>query len=82
MKEVAYHIETEEKKQRLESMDDWNVDSVYAAVDSTNITYIDIKALDGFFKRNRTKNVLIEDTAAIIRRLDLDNDSRLNKEEF
>ena len=63
-------------------MDDWNKDSVYAAVDSTNITYIDIKAFDGFFKRNRTKGIEIEDTAAIIRRLDLDNDSRLNKEEF
>ena len=63
-------------------MDDWNVDAVYAAVDPSNITYIDIKTLDGFFKRNRTKGVQIEDNAAIIRRLDLDNDSRLNKEEF
>ena len=63
-------------------MDDWNKDSVYTAVDSTNISYIDLKALDGFFKRNRTKGIEIEDTAAIIRRLDLDNDSRLSKEEF
>lgn len=38
--------------------------------------------LDSFFKRNGAKGILIEDNAAIIRRLDLDNDGRLNKEEF
>ena len=63
-------------------MDDWSQDAVYAAIDTTNITYIDMKGLDGFFKRNRTKGVQLEDNAAIIRRLDLNNDSRLNKEEF
>ena len=76
------HVESEALKQRLESMDDWSNEAVYAAIDSTNITYIDMKTLDGFFKRNLIKGVTIEDTAAIIRRLDLDNDARLKKEEF
>ena len=76
------HVDSEKLKQRLESMDDYNADAVFQTVDSSNIHYIDIKCLDNFFKRNKTKGIVIEDNAAIIRRLDLDNDSRLNKDEF
>ena len=81
-KEIEYHIETEKLKQRLESMEDWSEDGVYQAVDNTNITYIDIKMLDRFLKKYGAKGINIEDNAAIIRRLDLDNDGRLNREEF
>lgn len=38
--------------------------------------------MDNFFKRNFTKGISIEDNAAIIRRFDLNSDSRLNEEEF
>ena len=55
---------------------------MYQAIDNTNIHYIDIKCLDNFFKRNFTKGISIEDNAAIIRRFDLNSDSRLNEEEF
>lgn len=81
-KEIEYHIETELLKQRLESMEDWSPEAVYSTVDTSNITYIDIKLIDSFFKRYSAKGIEIEDHAAIIRRLDLDNDSRLNKDEF
>ena len=51
------HQDTEALKQRLESMDDYNPESVYNAVDSTCINYIDIKCLDNFFKRTKTKGI-------------------------
>jgi len=63
-------------------MEDWSPEAVYSTVDTSNITYIDIKLIDSFFKRYSAKGIEIEDHAAIIRRLDLDNDSRLNKDEF
>lgn len=69
-------------KQRLESMEDYSEENVYYTIDPINISYIDIKGLDNFFKKSKTKGIEIEDNAAIIRRLDLDNDGRLKKEEF
>lgn len=41
-----------------------------------------MKGLDNFFKRMFAKNICTEDNAAIIRRLDLDCDSKLCREEF
>lgn len=58
-------------------MDDYSEENVYFTLDPINISYVDIKGLDGFFKKTRTKGIEIEDNAAIIRRLDLDNDGRL-----
>ena len=66
-KEVEMHNESETVKQRLESMDDYSADGVFNTVDYSRITYIDIKILDNFFKRLRTKGITIEDNAAIIR---------------
>ena len=80
--EVDLHIETEELKQKLESARDFEKNAAYKSVDYTNIGHIDMKCLDNFFKRVFTKNVQIEDNAAIIRRLDLDCDGKLNLEEF
>ena len=50
-------------------------------VDDWGYKYIDIRNLYRFFKNNRSK-ATEEDCVAIIRRLDLDADSKLSKEEF
>lgn len=54
----------------------------FKAIDPTNIGFIELKTLDNFFKRNRCKGITMEDNAAVIRRFDLDNDSKLRFEEF
>lgn len=53
-------------------MSDYAPHAAYKCVDYTNIGFVDVKVLDNFFKRMFTKNNLLEDNAAIIRRLDLD----------
>lgn len=80
--EVALHRETEALKQLLESHLDYTPEAAYAAVDNSAIGFVSIKTIDNFFKRTFTKGVMLEDNAAIIRRLDLDGDSKLSREEF
>ena len=80
--EVMLHRETEALKQIMESHMDYSPQAAYAAVDNTAIGFVSIKTLDNFFKRTFTKGVMLEDNAAIIRRLDLDGDSKLSPEEF
>ena len=60
---------------------DYLQESVYGEVDDWGYGYIDIRNLYRFFKKNRSKATQ-EDCIAIIRRLDLDADSKLSKEEF
>jgi len=50
-------------------------------VDDWGYKYIDLRNLYRFFKNTRSK-ATEEDCVAIIRRLDLDADSKLSKEEF
>lgn len=50
-------------------------------MDDWGYGYIDIRNLYRFFKNNRSK-AKEEDCLAIIRRLDLDADSKLSKKEF
>jgi uncharacterized phage-associated protein len=60
---------------------DYSQESVYSAVDDWGYKYIDVRNLYRFFKNNRSK-ATEEDCVAIIRRLDLNADSKLSKEEF
>lgn len=55
---------------------------MYQSIDDCNLGGIDLKSLSDFFKKTKTLGVDIESCAAIIRRLDLNMDSRLNKDEF
>jgi len=80
--EIMLHRDSEILKQRFESHADYSPDLAFKSVDRTNLGFIDIKTLDNFFKSLQVKNITIEDNAAIIRRFDLDCDSRLKKEEF
>ena len=54
----------------------------FKAIDQVNIGFIELKTLDGFFKRNQCKGISLEDNAAVIRRFDLDGDGKLRMEEF
>ena len=75
------HRKSEVLKQRLESMQDFTWDRVYAVIDDWGYGYIDERNLQKFFNNNRTKST--EDQRfAIIRRLDTDGDSKLAKEEL
>ena len=66
----------------MESFIDYTHQLAFKTIDSSNIGFIEIKTLDGFFKRNRMKGITLEDNAAVIRRLDLDGDGRLRFDEF
>ena len=81
-REIILHRESEELKQRLECHADYTPELAFKCIDSTNIGFLDVKLMDNFFKSLQSKNIHIEDNAAIIRRFDLDCDSRLKKEEF
>ena len=80
--EVKCHKEQEYLKQQFEAMMDYSPEGAYKCVDSTNMGFIDTKCLDNFFKRLFTKKIELEDEEAIIRRLDLDSNGKLNMEEF
>jgi Ca2+-binding EF-hand superfamily protein len=60
---------------------DYSADLLYQIVDDWGYGYIDIRNLYRFFKNNRSK-ATEDDCIAIIRRLDLDADSKLSKKEF
>lgn len=55
--------------------------SSYAAIDDCSMNYIYVKNLERFFNSSRRKTTEA-DHYAIIRRIDLDSDSKINKEEF
>jgi len=79
--EIELHRASEKLKQQLESQLDYSVEGIYQVVDDWRYGYIDIRNLYRFFKNNRSK-ATEEDCIAIIRRLDLDADSKLSREEF
>lgn len=81
MSEIDLHRKSEKIKQHLESALDYSEEAVYAAVDDWGYGFVDARNLKSFFRNNKYK-ATDEDCIAIIRRLDLDADSKLTKEEF
>ena len=80
--ECDFHAELEEKKQKMECVMSYNHALAFKTIDPGNIGFIELKTMDSFFKSRQVKGVTIEDIAAVIRRFDLDGDSRLRMEEF
>ena len=80
--EVVMHRDSERHKQRFESHMDYTPQAAYNCVDNSALGFIDTKGIDNFFKRLFVKGIVLEDVMAIIRRLDLDGDSKLKPEEF
>lgn len=60
---------------------DYSEEGVYATIDDWGYGFVDSRNLKSFFRNNKYK-ATDEDCVAIIRRLDLDADSKLTKEEF
>ena len=61
---------------------DFSSESVYHLVDDWGYGYLDLRNLYRFFKNARATKATEEDCIAIIRRFDLDADSKLSKDEF
>ena len=80
-REIAFNRVTEEMKQNLESNKAFDYNKAYYSVDDWNYGFIDRKNLKMFLKKHGyiASN---EDVVAIIRRMDLDADARLTKQEF
>ena len=81
MHEIELHRKSEKLRQHLESALDYSEEAVYGAVDDWGYGFVDARNLKSFFRNNKYK-ATDEDCIAIIRRLDLDADSKLTKEEF
>ena len=54
---------------------------MYGTVDDWGYGYVDTRNIKGFFRNNKYK-ATDEDCVSIIRRMDLDADSKLTREEF
>lgn len=65
----------------MESQPEFSADYLYNTIDDWGYGYVDQRNLKGFFRRNKS-NAEDDELIAIIRRLDLDADSKLNKIEF
>lgn len=75
------HRKSEKLKQQLESCQDYSEDAVYSAIDDWGYGFIDTRNIKGFFRNNKYK-ATDEDCIALIRRMDLDADSKLTIEEY
>ena len=63
-------------------MHDYTQDLGYKCIDNQNIMYVDLKCFENFFRRLKQKGITDDDIVSIIRRLDLDSDGKLRKDEF
>ena len=79
--EIKMHRDTEELKQELEATKGFSKDAAYEAVDDVSLCYIYQKNLERFFNACRKKTT-DQDHYAIIRRIDLDADQKISKDEF
>lgn len=80
-KEIALNRVTEELKQEMDATKNFCVKKAFRAIDDWDYGFIDKKNLKSFLRKHN----YIASTAecmAIIRRLDLDADARLSRQEF
>lgn len=81
VKEIAFHRRTEAIKQELAATADFDNKSGFKAIDDWNYGYVDFSNLKRFLK-SQGYIPTNSDLTAIIRRLDLNADSRLSFDEF
>lgn len=72
---------TEELKQIMDATKSFNIDKAFIAIDDWSYGFIDKKNLKSFLRKHNYLASTSE-CMAIIRRLDLDADARLSKQEF
>ena len=80
-KEISLHNRTERLKQELTLNLDFTPEDAYKSIDDINYGYIDFNNLKRFLKKNKFIPTN-KDLAAIIRRMDMDADSKLKLNEF
>ena len=71
----------ETQKQQFQSDKQFNVELGFNEIDDWGYGYIDSKNLKNFLRKHGFISNC-QDTIAIIRRMDLDGDARINKDEF
>lgn len=75
------HQRVEKLKQEITLMYDYTHEDAFSSIDDFNYGYVDFSNLKRFLKKNGFIPTN-KDLAAIIRRLDLNADSKLGKDEF
>jgi Ca2+-binding EF-hand superfamily protein len=80
-KEIAYNRVLEELKQYIQCTKQFDYYKAFQEIDDWSYGYIDRKNLKSFLRKHGCK-ATSKDVNSIIRRMDLDGDARLNKEEF
>lgn len=79
--EVKLHLKAENIKRSLETSYDFSVRAAFKAVDDWNYNYIDKQNLKRFL-RSMGHLASKSEIVAILRRLDLDGDAKINLKEF
>ena len=79
--EIELHNKSEKLKQELESQPDFSGEAVFRAIDDWGYGFVDQSNIKGFL-RNFKHVASDEECVAIVRRLDLDGDAKLNMDEF
>lgn len=80
-REIALNRVTEELKQEMDATKSFCVKKAFDAIDDWKYGYIDKKNLKSFL-RSHNYIASTAECMAVIRRLDLDADARLSREEF
>lgn len=81
IREIAFNRVTEELKQRIDSTKNFDGTKGFYAVDDWSYGFIDKTNLKSFLRKHGHLASTAE-AIAIIRRMDLDADARLSKQEF
>lgn len=79
--EIKMHRETEDLKQELSSSKGYNTQAAFESVDDCSMNLVYQKNLERFLNAQFCKSSE-QDHFAIIRRIDLDADQKINPEEF
>ena len=80
--ELDLHRQTEPLKQELKCAKDFSEDSLIASLDNWGYGFIDSKSIKFFFKQQQQAQIDSSYCAAIIRRFDMDGNSRLTYDEI
>jgi hypothetical protein len=80
-KEVHYHLKVESEKKTLERQIDFSTVAAFSVIDQQRHGYLDFESIRKFLSKFK-KDVKKSDVAAIIRRMDLDADSKITFREF
>ena len=81
-KEVHYHIKVEEEKKTLERQADFNTVACFTTLDPRSFGFIDFDNLKNFMVKYDRENINTCTINSILRRLNNDEDFKINFDEF